>query len=97
MCKKTLRKSLENYKLNKAKIEIMELKGLEIDKDLESKVKPISIALGALNQKQLKLIEMRYFDNWTQDDIAYDMDISVTTVKRWNKEIFEIMQEILNI
>lgn len=97
MSKKALQILLENYKINKAKLDILNLKGSEISDDLRGKVLPLSIAIDALDKDQRQLLDLKYFKKCTHDDISFELGISTATVTRWNGKLLDQILEIINI
>ena len=53
--------------------------------------------LGSLNAKERKLIYMRYFQNKTQTEIAYELGVSQVQVSRMEKRILRSLQKSAEI
>ena len=53
--------------------------------------------LGSLKAKEPKLIYMRYFQNKTQTEIAYELGVSQVQVSRMEKRILRSLQKSAEI
>ena len=53
--------------------------------------------LGSLKAKERKLIYMRYFQNKTQTEIAYELGVSQVQVSRMEKRILRSLQKSAEI
>ena len=57
----------------------------------------IEQAMSGLDSKQRKLINMRYFQDKTQSEVARELGISQVQVSRLEKKLLEKMRETLNV
>lgn len=97
MNKQILKNQLIEYKVNKAKLQMLNFKKLEVPQDLKNNVIPIDIALKTLTCDEYDLLKRRYFENQTIDDVSYELAIGTTTVSRRVSNILNKMLSIINI
>ena len=75
----------------------IELAGLEVSLvNTMNREKMLKQVLEALDEKEKKLIEMRYFQDKTQSEVAACMGISQVQVSRLEKKILFKMRSFLN-
>ena len=75
----------------------IELAGLEVSLvNCMNREKMLKQVLEALDEKEKKLIEMRYFQDKTQSEVAACMGISQVQVSRLEKKILFKMRSFLN-
>lgn len=102
MDKKSLKKRLLTYKVDKAKYELLKLRqeqGIDIVDNIsaiEYTIKEIDILISSLTISEKEFLELRFLDNIPRDDILDKLYISESTLNRKTKNILEKMLDIYN-